>query len=142
MATPKPGTTKPRPARSRAQETGRLEWIVGALGALITVAVLGVLTHEALTDHEGAPVLIARILDVTPTEGGFVVRFRTENRGPSTAAEVVVAATLKDGETVLEQAQTTLDYVARKSSRDAGVILKRDPASGTLALAATGFRKP
>ena len=124
------------------RDVGKLEWIVGAIGALIVVAVLGVLIHEALTYHEGAPILVVRVLDVTPTEGGFVVRFRTENRGPSTAAEVVVAATLKDGDRVAEQAETTLDHVARKSSRDAGVILRRDPASGTLELAATSYRKP
>lgn len=128
-----------QPAR---RDVGRLEWIVGALGAAIVVGVLGVLTHEALTYHEGAPVLVTRIIDVTPTEGGFVVRFLTENRGPSTAAEVVVAATLKDGDRVVEEAETTLDYIARKSDRGAGVIFKRDPASGTLELAAKSYRKP
>lgn len=128
---------KPKPS-----EVGRLEWIVAALGALIVAAVLAVLTHEALTYHDGAPVLVARVLDVTSTEGGFVVRFVTENRGPSTAAEVVVSATLKDGDRVVEEAEITLDYVARKSSREAGVILRRDPKSGTLELAATSYRKP
>ena len=124
------------------REVGRLEWIVGALGAAIVVAVLGVLIHEALTYHEGAPVLVVKVLDVTPTEGGYVVRFMTENRGPSTAAEVVVAATLKDGDRVVERAETTLDYIARKSDRGAGVILKRDPASAELEIAATSYRKP
>lgn len=124
------------------REVGRLEWIVGALGAVIIVGVLGVLTHEALTYHDGAPSLVTRVLDVTPTEGGYVVRFRTENRGPSTAAEVVVSATLKEGDRILEEAETTLDYVARKSSREAGVILRRDPSSGALELAATSYRKP
>lgn len=122
------------------REVGRLEWIVGAIGAAIVAAVLGVLIYEALTYHEGAPVLVARVLDVTPTEGGFVVRFVTENQGPSTAAEVVVRATLKDGG--VEEAETTLDYVARKSSREAGMIFRRDPRSGTLELAARSYRKP
>ncbi|GLK68120.1 TIGR02588 family protein [Hansschlegelia plantiphila] len=125
-----------------SREVGRIEWIVGAAGALITIAVLATLIHEALTYKEGAPVLVSRVIGVTPTEGGFVVRFETENRGPSTAAEVVVSATLKDGERVVEQAEATLDYIARQSSRDAGIVLRRDPASGTLELAATSYRAP
>ena len=128
-----------QPAR---REVGRLEWIVGALGAAIVVAVLGVLSYEALTYHEGAPALVVKVIDVTPTEGGYVVRFNTENRGPSTAAEVVVAATLTEGDRVLERAETTLDYIARKSDRSAGVILRRDPASAKLEIAATSYRKP
>ena len=128
--------------RPQPREVGRLEWIVGAVGAAIVAAVLGVLTHEALTYDDGAPILVARVLDVTPTEGGFVVRFATENRGPATAAEVVVGATLKAGDRVVEEAETRLDYVARKSSREAGVILRRDPKSGTLELAAKSYRKP
>lgn len=124
------------------REVGRIEWIVGALGAAVTAGALGVLGYEALTHDDGPPVLTARVLDVTPTKGGFVVRFVAENSGASTAGEVVVAATLKQGDAVVEQAQSTLDYVARKSSREAGVILRRDPASGTLELAATSYRKP
>jgi len=129
--------------KARKSTAGRLEWIVGGLGGAIVVAVLGVLIHEALTYHDGPPQIVAQVIDVTPTEGGFVVRFKTENRGPSTAAEVVVSATLKDaGGATVEEAETTLDYIARKSDREAGVIFRRDPASGTLEIAATSFRKP
>lgn len=127
--------------KSRKRDVGRLEWIVGALGAAIVVGVLGVLIHEALTYREGAPVLVTRVIDVTPTEAGFVVRFMTENRGPSTA-DVVVAATLREGGRVVEEAETTLDYVARKSDRGGGFVFRRDPASGDLELAAKSYRKP
>jgi uncharacterized protein (TIGR02588 family) len=132
--------TKTPPKGDRA--VGRLEWAVGIAGALATLAVLGVLVREALTYHEGAPVLISTVTGVTPTPGGYVVQFQTENRGPSTVAEVVVDARLKQGDRVMEQASVTLDYVARKSSRDAGVILRADPASGTLELSASSFRAP
>jgi uncharacterized protein (TIGR02588 family) len=121
---------------------GRLEWVVGALGAAITAGVLGTLAYEASTYEEGPPALVVRMIDVTQTEGGFVVRFATENEGTSTAGEVVVRATLKDGDRTLEQAEATLDFVARKSSREAGVILRRDPRSATLDLAAVSYRKP
>lgn len=125
-----------------SREVGRLEWIVGALGAAIVAGVLAVLIHEALTYHEGAPVLVARVVDVTPTEDSFVVRFMMENKGPSTAAEVVVEARLKDGDRVVERTETTLDYIARKSSRGAGVIFRRDPASAALEIVATSYRTP
>ncbi|MFD1705111.1 TIGR02588 family protein [Methylopila henanensis] len=129
-------------SKPQKPEVARIEWAVGALGAAIVVAVLGVLAYEAVVHRDGAPTLVARVVDVTPTEAGHVVRFRTENRGPSTAAEVVVRATLTQGDRTLEEAETTLDYVARRSEREAGVILKADPASGTLELRATSYRKP
>lgn len=128
-------------AESR-REVGRLEWLVAALGLAITVGVFATLGYEAAIRDDGPPVLVARVLDVTAGEGGHVVRFVTENRGPSTAAEVVVRATLRQGDDVVEQAETTLDYVARKSSREAGVILRRDPRSASLELFAVSYRKP
>jgi uncharacterized protein (TIGR02588 family) len=127
---------------AKPREVGRLEWAVGALGALIVVAVLGMLGYEAAVARDGLPILVTRVIAVTPTEAGFVVRFETENRGPSTAAEVVVRATLKEGDQTVEDIETTLDYVARRSRREAGVILRRDPSSGALEIAAVSYRKP
>ncbi|GLK79596.1 TIGR02588 family protein [Methylopila turkensis] len=129
-------------SRPQKPEVARVEWAVGALGATIVIAVLGVLAYEAAVYRDGAPALVAQVVDVTATEAGHVVRFRTENHGPSTAAEVVVRATLTQGDRTLEEVETTLDYVARKSSREAGVIFKADPATATLDLRATAYRKP
>ena len=88
----------------KRREVGRLEWIVGALGAAITAGVLGTLAYEASTYEEGPLALVVRMIDVTQTEGGFVVRFAAANDGTSTAGEVVVRATLKEGDRTLEQA--------------------------------------
>lgn len=126
----------------KGREVGRLEWVVGALGAAIVAAVLGVLGYEAAIYEDGPPALVATVISVTATEGGHVVRFRTENRGASTAAEVVVRARLKRGDEVLEEAETTLDYVARKSDREAGVIFRADPRSAELEILAVAYRKP
>lgn len=132
------GGRKPK----QPHEVARLEWVVGALGAIVTVGVLGVLGHDALNGDDGPPILLARVVSVTPTDGGFVVSVETENQGPSTAAEVVLRATLRQGEQVIEQAEAKLDYVARESRREAGVIFQRDPDEGTLEVAATSYRKP
>jgi len=121
---------------------GRLEWAVGALGALVTLGVLGLLGHEAWTYHPAAPALISHVTGVTKTESGYVVSFETENRGPSTAAEVVIRATFKKGDHVAEQAEATLDYVPRHSTRKAGFVLREDPAAGDLALAPISYREP
>jgi uncharacterized protein (TIGR02588 family) len=124
------------------RQVARLEWIVAGLGALLAAGVLGVLVQEALTYEEGPPVIVAAIEDVTRTEAGHVVRFTAQNRGDTTAAEVTMAATLKEGDRVVEEAEVTLDYVARKSSRKAGVVFERDPASATIEIKARSFRKP
>ena len=128
--------------RPPPRQVGRAEWAVAALGAALVVGVLGLLAREAATYEDGPPVIVATADGVTPTEGGYVLRFTAENRGAATAADVTIAARLTDGERVLEEAEVTLDYVARKSSRAAGVIFRRDPATATLELRATSYRKP
>jgi uncharacterized protein (TIGR02588 family) len=124
------------------RQVGRLEWIVAGLGAVLVAGVFGVLMHEALTYEDGPPVIVATVTDVHRTEGGYVVRFRTENRGSTTAAEVTMVGRLTQGERTLEEAGITLDYVARKSSREAGVVFQRDPATAMIDIKATSYRKP
>lgn len=139
----KPGPTTSGPTKqARRREVGRLEWVVGALGAAITLGVFGTLAYEAATFEDGPPILVAHFRDVSRTEGGYVARFEVENRGFSTAADVTVRATLKDGDRVIEESDATLDYVARKSRREGGVVLRRDPATATLEIVATSYRKP
>ncbi|MFD1331718.1 TIGR02588 family protein [Methylopila musalis] len=120
----------------------RLEWAVAALGAALACGVLGVLAYEALTYEDGPPVLVATLRDVTATPGGHVARFVLENRGPSAAAEVTVAARLKEGGAVVEETEVTLDYVARMSSREAGVVFERDPKGAQLDIRAASYRRP
>jgi uncharacterized protein (TIGR02588 family) len=124
------------------RQVGRLEWIVAALGAALVAGVFGVLTHEALTYEDGPPVIVATVTDVHLTEGGYAVRFRAENRGSTTAAEVTMVGRLMQGEQTLEQAEIILDYIARKSSREAGMVFQRDPATATIDIKATSYRKP
>ncbi|GLK77940.1 TIGR02588 family protein [Methylopila jiangsuensis] len=120
----------------------RLEWAVAALGAALACGVLGVLAYEALTYEDGPPELVATVRDVRATAGGHVARFVMENRGPSAAAEVTVIARLKHGGAVVEERRVTLDYVARMSSREAGVVFERDPATAELELRAASYRRP
>lgn len=118
------------------------EWAVAAVGAALVVGVLGVLAHEAMTYEDGPPVIVTTVDGVTRTPAGYVARFTAKNEGHATAAEIKVVATLKDGQRTIEEADVTLDYVARKSSREAGVIFQRDPATATLEIRATSYRKP
>lgn len=121
---------------------GRLEWAVGAVGALVTLAVFGLLGREALSYHPAAPDLVARVTAIDRNESGYVVIFETENRGPSAAAEVVIRATFRKGGQIAEQAEATLDYVPRHSSRKAGFVLREDPGAGALELAPISYREP
>jgi uncharacterized protein (TIGR02588 family) len=125
-----------------SRQVGRFEWGVAALGALLVVGVLATLTHEALTFEDGPPVIVASTDAVTPTEGGHVVQFTARNLGARPAAEVAITARLSQDGAVVEEAEVTLDYIARRSSREAGVIFKADPRSGTLDYSATSYRNP
>lgn len=124
------------------RQVSRLEWVVAGLSAALVAALLVMLVREALIAHDGPPVLIVTPSSPVRTEGGHVVRFTVENRGPIAAAEVTVSATLKRGEAAVEEAEVTLDYVARSSTRAAAVIFKEDPDGGALEIVAKSYRKP
>ncbi len=124
------------------RQVGRLEWAVGALGAVVAAAVFGVLGYEAVAYREGPPMLAARVIDVTHDDSGFIVRFETENRGPSIVADVRVTVALRRGGAIVEQGEVMLDYIAHDSSKKAGVLLREDPASGALELRPTSYRAP
>ena len=124
------------------REVGLLEWAAGALGLLITLAVFAVLGYEAATFEDGPPILVVRVIDISRNAGGHVVRFEARNLGSTTAAEVVVRARLTEGGRPIEEAEATLDYVARRSRHEAGMIFQRDPASVQIDVAAVSYRKP
>lgn len=135
-------TNSDRDGGEPPRQVGIVEWAVAALGAALVAGVLATLTYEALTYREGPPSIAVKVDHVDRTESGHVVRFTARNEGPTTAAEVTILGRLTDAGQVVEEAQITLDYVARQSAREAGLIFERDPATATLELRATSYRKP
>jgi uncharacterized protein (TIGR02588 family) len=119
-----------------------IEWVVGAIGALLVGATVLYLVIHALQRDEIPPeVRFTRTL-VHAQQDGFLIEFEVANGGSLAAAQVVLEGelTLPDGTS--ETAEATLDYLPPHSRREGGLFFEHDPRSGSLTLRALGYARP
>lgn len=119
-----------------------IEWATGLIATVMILAMIGWLLFEAATTRDRPPELSAKVLDVAPLSSGWRVMIEVSNDGDQAAAAVDVKATLTEGDAMVEEAQTTFDYVAAGSTSRGGLIFKQDPTSFGLEVVPTGFTEP
>lgn len=119
-----------------------IEWATGLIATVMILAMIGWLLFEAATTRDLPPELSAKVLDIAPLSSGWRVMIEVRNDGDQAAAAVDVKATLTDGDTTVEEAQTTFDYVAAGSTSRGGLIFKQDPSAFGLEVVPTGFTEP
>ena len=119
-----------------------LEWILGAIGALLFLAAIAYLTIEGLRGEDRPAQIIFTVDEVLPAGNGFLVRYSAHNQGTQTLAELHLKAEIVAGTTVMDEAQSTLDFLPGQSSRSGGFYLREDPSRYRLEIRAEGFRKP
>lgn len=117
-------------------DTPLLEWIVGALGAVIFAAILAVLISNGL-GGDAPPSVVARVERIVPVEGGYAVEISARNAGDTTAADVEIKA-----ESGSETRTARFDYLPPHSERRGGVFFEHDPRGGELQLRAEGWQAP
>ena len=130
-------------AEGESERTPLLEWVAGAIGAILTLTLIGVLGWQAWTNPgDVPPEVTVRLEEVLPAGAGFVARIAGVNASPETAAAVEVEGVLsRDGE-VVETARATLDYVPGHSEKRGGLFFAEDPREGDLRLRALGYQEP
>lgn len=126
---------------SQRTDTSAWQWGVAALGFLLVCATLGLLLYEAFAGDRSPPDIVVEAVRITPRATGYLVEFRAENHGGSTASAVTVDAVL-DGGGSAEQSHVTLDFVPSHSSRGGGLMFRSDPRAARLTLRATGYQRP
>lgn len=127
----------------QANAATTLEWVSAALGAAVTLATLGFLLYEGITDPgEGMPELVVQVDSVTPARTGWTVTVEARNVGSATAAAVRVVGELREGGQVVESSELTLDYVPERSSRSGALLFARDPAGLMLEVRPVGYARP
>lgn len=120
-----------------------LEWVAGALGALIAIAMLVILSVEAIeTNGQKVPALSVQPSSIAQGGGSYVVEVKVSNASSTTAAAVEVEGVLMDGARTVESSRLSLSYVPGHSERDGGLIFSRDPRQYQLQLRATGYERP
>lgn len=130
-------------ADSGSEGPSALEIISASIGVVVTAAILGIIGWEAITtDGHAVPDLAIDADRASPVGSGYVVELVARNRSEQTAAAVEVEGELKQGDTVVETARATIDYVPAHSQGRAGLIFTRDPAGYRLEVRPTGYQEP
>jgi uncharacterized protein (TIGR02588 family) len=128
--------------KPRAPNTSTAEWIVAALSAALVLGVVGFLINDGVRSPATPPDVTVEVDSIQPAGPGYLVLFRAENRGRSTAAEVVVEGELEADTGRVETSETTLDYVPAGGVERGGLYFRRDPRTFRLRLRAQGYRDP
>ncbi|MGY2075894.1 TIGR02588 family protein [Blastococcus sp. SYSU DS0828] len=127
---------------ARQERTTAGEYVLGALGGLLVVALLGFLAQQAVTGRGADPALSVTVTAVEPRGDGYAVHFRVENSGGRTAAQVQVSGALSRDGRKAEQASAVVDYVPPDSRRDGALLFSEDPRDGRLELRPSGYAAP
>jgi uncharacterized protein (TIGR02588 family) len=125
------------------QTATKWEWILGALGGLLTLGTVGFLGWEAVAQPGDAlPALSVEVDSIAPQGERWVVQVRARNGGHATAASVRIVGELVSDTGVVETSDVVLDYVPERSERRGALIFTRDPARYRLELRPAGYARP
>ena len=119
-----------------------LERLLGALGAVLVLALLTFLVYQSAVGSETGPELSTEVSRIAPAGDQFVAHVRVRNRGGETAESVSVSGDLRVAGTRVGQASTTIAHIPANSSRQAALVFERDPRDGRLDVRAEGYALP
>lgn len=120
------------------------EWVVAAIGLVVFASVVGLMLYDAFAGDHSAPQITVKVESISRNGEGYLVKFRAENLGGETAADVVVDGELPapDGVGGVETASTTLDFLPGHSERQGGFFFKSKPEPDKIRLRASSYREP
>jgi uncharacterized protein (TIGR02588 family) len=122
--------------------TSRWGWVIAVVGLVLVLATVGYLVRDAVFGSKTAPAPVASVKSVQSQGGRFLVEVQVHNAGHSTAAGLRLVGRLRQGATVVEEAETAFDYLPAGSTRRAGLFFAHDPAGYQLELGAESYQEP
>ena len=120
----------------------RWEWPAAIVSTLLVLGVVGYLLYDAVARPRTPPAVTVQADTVLKAGGLWLVRFRAENAGHTTAAAVKIEGELMEGEQPVESSEAVLDYVPGESVRHGGLFFRADPRAYRLELRALGYQEP
>lgn len=120
----------------KSQPIPTAEWVVGALGLVLTLALLGYLLRSALDGPRRPPDISVAVDSVVHQRSGWLAFVTATNAGDATAADVNLEGAIGGGS---QPSSVVLDYLPPHSSRTAVLVFHDDP-TGRVTVRATGFR--
>jgi uncharacterized protein (TIGR02588 family) len=101
------------------------------------------MAYEAATaPPDAVPRLVVQVDTVVAYRSGYAVEFRAINDGDATAANVQVHGELRADTGVVEQSESTIDFVPARSWREGGLVFQNDPRRYRLEVRPVGFNRP
>jgi uncharacterized protein (TIGR02588 family) len=141
------------PQRDGAQESGRqeswersgrsvAEWTTLVIGAVLILALVGLVTYLYVSGDNRPPVVEATplALEIRREEGAYYVPIEVTNQGGETAQDVLIQAELSTGEGAPEVTEFTVDFLAGGESAEGTVVFSTDPSAGELTVSVASFR--
>jgi uncharacterized protein (TIGR02588 family) len=127
-------TERRKPAKDDG-DTPLLEWICGGIGALLFLAVIGLLAGEGMKPP-APPDISGRVTGVEQQESRWLVTIEVRNAGDA-AASVRIEVTSGD-----ETRDLTVDFLATQAIATGAVYFDQRPVSGSIRVAITGYLAP
>lgn len=136
-------TTERAPGK-RTSDTERhpVEWAVGAISALLIMALLAYLGYRAVTVDSSPPRFRMEVESVSQIDGKFQALVAVTNEGGSAAADMEVSGTLAGAGEDEETGTFRVDYLPQGSTRRGTLLFTRDPSAGRLNLSIHGYSEP
>ena len=111
-----------------------LQWIMAALGLVVTLTAAGILAWDAM-QPPSPPDLTARVTDTRRAAQGFIAEVEIANLGRATAAAVQV-----EGRSGGQTASATIDYLPGRGRARADLAFSGAPAP--VEARVTGWSEP
>jgi len=119
-----------------------IEWAAGALGLVITLALIGFVGWQAFQDNGEPPRVEVRVTNIIANGDTYLVQIAAANVSSQTVAGLVVDGTLTPRTGRMERSSVTFDYVPANSEVEGGLFFASDPATGELRVRPKGYRQP
>ncbi|MDT0276138.1 TIGR02588 family protein [Blastococcus goldschmidtiae] len=118
------------------------EYVVGAVGGLVVLALLAFLAYQTLAVRETGPELAVSVTAIEPALAGYAVHFEVVNNGGRTAEQVQLSGTLTREGRQVEQSTAAVAYLPPESRRDGVLVFSEDPREGDLTVGPSGYVLP
>src|SRR5690606_25511132 len=110
--------------RKDLQSRPMIEWIFGAVSALLVAGVIGFLAFEALFGDSRPPDLDVSIERIDKSAGGTLILVAVTNTGDKAAADVGIQARVSGPDGNAELREIRFDFVAAHSVRHGAFLVQ------------------
>lgn len=123
--------------QKKAQRRPLIEWIIGAISGILTLALLGFLLVRGIVREPQGPELSVSVTSLEFQAEGFAARIELVNGGDAAASAISVEGTLPSG----ASSAIEFDYIAGGATRR-GTLQFTDTDPAGLKLRVTGHVDP